>query len=507
MKFLKKYWFVIFILIIASVLRFYRLPELFFFNIDDEWFNYIVRKIVVLHKPILIGWEIPGGLQVPPVLYYFGAILMFIFRGNPLGFAINASIISVIGVLLSFYVGRYLFNSYRIGIYSAIIYCFSYLINIYSKVTIIYLGPILSLLVYLSLLKIIDKRKKWLYVLAITLVFSTQEGSVISLIVLSVLTLLLYKVKLKLKDYIFPLLIFLSCFTPLIIFDLRHDFQLSKKIVNFMKPKTESQFSVNSIIPYYQLMFRTFTRMIVPTGPNDLNIQILPCNKNLNIINSQTPFFYPIIGIFFFLFFIFSSSSKQIKKGKTIILYHFLIIMIGLLIYSFIYPGYLHEWFFISFTPAFIFVIAYFLNHFNYYKFGKYTVVILLGVFIFLNLRYIYKENTSFGYLTKLTAVKNSIKTVGDKNFELEILGDGCNGYGYRYLYTYLNKEPVKSYTDGIFGGWLYPISNHDAEYKVVFVPKTDMNSQDLKKYMDYREKTFKIENVKNLELLYLRNK
>ncbi|MCM8787868.1 MAG: glycosyltransferase family 39 protein [Candidatus Omnitrophica bacterium] len=507
MKFLRKNWLVIILLIIAGFLRFYKLAEWYFFNIDEDWFSFIVRKIIVYKKPVLIGWEIPGGLYTSPVMYYFGALLMFLFKNNPLGMAINASFWGIIGVYFIYKVGKKLFRSEAMAIYSTTIYTFSYLVNIYNRLTLtIWLSPILALLTYLSLKKLIEEgKKKWLIILSSVFVFATQEGSLISMIILSLVSFVVFRKKIRIKDWIIPVLVLLLSFLPLFIFDLRHSFLLSKKTVNFFSLNKGHPINLFSIISYFKLMFTALTRMLIPTGPNDLNIQILPCKNYLEIIRNHTPLIYSLFGLFITLLFVFYSLKKNLWGGKLISL-HLLIVSFGLIFYSLINPGHLYEWFFVVLFPAFCFISAYFFDFVGRTKFGKTGVVFFLILFLFINLKYILTGTAAVGYQDKIGAVRYAAYVVRDKEFSLEMLGNGCNGYGYRYLFTYLNKEPAKSYMDYQYEGWLYPKKQEkDTSIKVILVPIVDLDTRELqRKYEELKVNSTQSEKFGNLEVLII---
>lgn len=506
-KLLKKHWFIIFLLISALFLRFFKLSDFYFFNIDEDWSNFIIRKIAVLHKPVLIGWDIPGGFYVPPVMYYYGSILMLIFKNNPLGFAINASVISILSVILVYFVGKEIFHSKKIAIFASVIYCFSYFVNIYSRLTVnLYLVPFLSLLTYYSLSQIIiNNRKKWLYLTAIILIFATQEGSTLSLIILVIVSLICFRPKIRFKNTVLPILIFLSSFISLLIFDFRHDFQISKRYLAVGGNFTSGISKNVQIIPAFTSLFTTFTRYIIPTGPNDLNVQILPCKKYFSLVSKATPKIFPILGLLLTSLFLFiPAKDKKIIFGKKLISIHLGIIMLGLILYSYLGIGYLYEWFFVMFTPAFSFIIGYLLSIIDKPGLRKTTVYLSVIIIALYNLKYFITGTNTISYQDKLAAAEYAKNILKGKSFELTVIGDGCNKYGYRYLFTYLNNEPVKSYLDYQYLDWLYkqsPPQNISA--KVIIVPRVDIVTDEQKnEYNKYKSQSVYLKSFGNLEVL-----
>ncbi len=507
--FTKYRFFILILLLISIFLRFYKIEEWFFFNIDEEWYNFIVRKITVLHKPVLIGWEIPGGILVPPVMFYFGAIVMLLFNNNPIGFALIASFFGVLGVVLTYIVGKKIFTSSTVGIYAAVIYCFSFLINIYNRLSInLLFAPILSLLTYFSLLKIIENReKKYLVVLGLVFAFSTQEGSMISLIFLTIIVLFIYKVKFRVRELFIPISIFLTTFIPVIIFDLRHNFLVTNKLTNILKNTPIGKISLSGVLFPVILLLRFSARILFPSGPADINIQLLPCKNYLSLIEQSTPTIYSLFGLLIFIFFIHRIIVNKSGVGPKIILYHLLIVVLGLLLFSVIKPGYVHEWFFVVLIPAFCYFIAYLLTFFSENKFLKFITFVFIIIFVVINLSYYFSLTSLVGYKDKLEAVEYSANTVGNRGFEFDVLGNKCNGYGYRYLFTYVGKEPKTPYVDDLYVNWLYTqdIINKDIEYKVIIVPMIDLADEKMvRKYQSLKKSAIKFKRFNNLEVLII---
>ncbi len=509
----KKNWIIVLLLLFACIFRFYKLSDWFFFNIDEDWYSYIVRKVVVYKRPVLIGWEIPGGITIPPIMYYWGSLVMLIFNNNPLGYAVTASFISIIGVLLIYYTGKKIFNSEKIGLYASIIYCFSYLVNIYNRLSItLFLGPVLAVLTYLSLYKVVKEKKiKWLYILSVVFILATQEGSMISLILLSIIILFSHLKKIKIKDYFFPLFLFLFItITPILIFDIRHNFQSTKKFISIFSQNKEENVKEGNFLDGYKLLFNSLPRMLFITGPNDLNTQILPCPAYKNIVSKATPSSYWLLGFIIILIFALKSlfNSKQVY-GQRLIISHLLIIFTGLTVFSYIMPSHLHEWFFILLTPAFSFIIGYFLNQLSLFRLGKLITIAFLSFFVVFNLDKIITGTSIVGYKDKLHAARFASDEVDNLPFVLNMLGDGCNGYGYRYLFTYLGKEPVGSYMDYLYLNWLYKTeSNVKPALNVTIVPLTDLTTNELRiSYNDLKRRSLKNKRFGNVEILILGDK
>lgn len=504
----KHRWSVLFLLlvIVTTLLRMYKLSEWFFFNTDEDSYSFIFRKIAFLHRPVLVSYEIPGGLLAPPVVYYFGALILLLSSGNPLGLALTSSLFGILSVILTYVVGRRIFKSEVLTIFATTIYCFSYFINIYSRLAInLPFGPILSLLTYLSLYFIVKKGKKaWIWPLAIFFIGATQEGSMISLIFLGILSLLILRRKSSLSYVFGPFLLFLSSFVPVFIFDLRHNFLVSQKFLHFFLSADHTSFKLTHFIEDLRVMSSALTRMVIVSGPNDINLQILPCTQYIEIIRQHTPFYFTMVGFLVILFFVIMSFSKKAVFGQKILSLHILITIVGLLVYSLIMPGYTYEWFFHMLLPAFSFILAYVIFFFTRFNMGKILVTAFFVIFIFLNLKLTISGTAVAGYKDKFSAVQFASSYVGDKEFEVKMLGNGCNGFGYRYLFTYFGKEPTTSYVDNQYVGWLYQKSvKSPPRLSVIIIPIIDLDTDTLKKtYATYKSFALAGRKFGNIEVL-----
>jgi 4-amino-4-deoxy-L-arabinose transferase-like glycosyltransferase len=512
-KFTKLFIGVLFL--VALYLRFYQLSSWFFFNVDEEWFLYIVRKLVQFKQPLLVGWEMPGGLLTTPVMYYVGGFLMWIGGNNPLALAVHAALVSTITVVLVFLVGRELFGR-RIAVIASIIFCASYIVNIYSRLTLsVYLGPLLSLLTYISLAKIKDKNSSiWLLPLAVVCIFSTQEGSLISLIILVFIFIVYYFRQLNKKLLILSFSLFCISFIPLFIFDLRHEFLATKRIVRFFAFKNEhnrnKKFVLNATLNNFNNFGSSLVRVFLPTGDADMNKQILPCSQYMLDKQRKTPYFYGIAGIVIAgLFILISLGNPKASIGQKIISLHLLIISGGLLIFSLFMPGHQYEWFFVLLFPAYVYIVACFCEKVWQIrgKLFRVGLIVLISLSLFINLEKTSLGTTTVGYEDKLRAMQFIKAHVANKTFELTYLGNGCNAYGYRYLLTYIGAEPNITYTDNNYAGWLYPTPKTVIPiYKVILVPVPDLKPEEQAEYTQLKSRSLNTFKEKNLEVFIVQN-
>ena len=116
--------FLLLLLTVSAFLRFYNLSHLLYWMFDEERDAFFVKRILVDHRPILIGGAIPEGFYLAPGYFYIASFFYLFSKGNPLGPAIVASSLGVISTFLIFFVTQKLFNK-KTAVFSSIIYAFS----------------------------------------------------------------------------------------------------------------------------------------------------------------------------------------------------------------------------------------------------------------------------------------------------------------------------------------------------------------------------------------------
>jgi len=86
------FFIVVIILFLAIFIRFNRVSELGYFMMDEERDGFLVSRMLVDHRPLLIGGSIPGGINVGPMFFYISAIPYYLSRLNPIGAAYAAGL-------------------------------------------------------------------------------------------------------------------------------------------------------------------------------------------------------------------------------------------------------------------------------------------------------------------------------------------------------------------------------------------------------------------------------
>ena len=504
------------LIVTAVILRFYKGPELFFWHVDEDIISLTVKRILVDHRPQLIGFPIPGGIYLGPLFYYIVSIIYFISRMSPFGLPIFSAIFGAIGTFLVYRVGATIFENKRVGFFASLIYCFSFLSNVYSRLFDgLTFAPILALLTYLILYQNIKykKPKNLLWLGVILLISAQNEGSSLSLIVLAIISWLIYRFKIPKKQFIVIIFIFLFFHLPLLIFDLRHNFFISKSFFSFLTKHSVSSstiFNIKPMLDSLNLFPNTLSRFLFISGEKDIAGQILPCPDLVNSRISHIPFPLFILAILILGFFLCLQFFKKRKIiGEKIILLHFLVIFGGILIYNLFLPGYFYEWVMVVFFPGLAFLTAIFIDAvFQVRNITKIMAILFLVLFIIFNFQSIIEATGRFGLSTKVSAVKYATEVIGDKQFYFDSLGS-CYAQGYMYLFWYFGKRPVYSYTDDMFTPTFYfKAKEPKPKVGVVMVnPSNNETKEFQEKYNSYKTKSILSKKIEDVEVLIIEDK
>ncbi|MBI3341908.1 glycosyltransferase family 39 protein [Candidatus Curtissbacteria bacterium] len=471
----------IFILVASFLLRVWHGQDFFFWHIDEEMLSLTTKRILVEHRPQLIGFPIPGGLYLGPLMYYIIAASYGIVGMNPSYLPLIAAIFGTITVFLVYRIGRDLFGE-RIALIASAIYGFSYLVNVYSRLfTGLTFVPILSLCVYFFIYKLVKTQsQKYFLLLGLTLLVAVQnEGSSLSLLLLAFICYLKFKYTVRIKPLLFLIFLFVVSHLPLFIFNLRHNNYLVGSFITFVtREKSAHLFSPVYLPGLLTILPSTFSRIFYIGGNLNISDQILPCPSLLTSRQLEIPLLLTIICAFVLLVFIFKASKKGASIGYKIVLYHLLIALAGIAFYNLFLPGYLYEWILVVLFPGLVFVAAVFLGTIR----RDYLIPFLsfsFVVFTFINVWSLAHTNSNFGLKNKMDAVSYVIGAVGDKPFELRSTGD-CYQNGYIYLFWQKGKLPVKSYEDERFSSTLdlNPSGNITPQMTATIVSPTLQNPQ-----------------------------
>ena len=479
------FWRILAILavILGVAFRLVRVGDLGYFMLDEERDAFLVRRMLVDHRPLLIGGVIPGGINVGPLFFYISAIPYELSNLNPVGPAYAAALVGVLSVLAVYFIGKKLFDE-KTAILATIFSGFSLLNIIYNRpwwpLT---MSQLVVLVAYFALLKLVIKgsdlaeQGRTLTLLVFALIVGAQsDPSTLSLIPLSVIWLWWKRKQIKLpgKLIVSMIGIFLLAHITWFIFELRHDFLNTRAGVNLFGKVFKGPTLASAKVGPFQTLQMTSAmlyRLFIPTGELDVTKQISPAEEFMKprLEGVWWPGAWGLLaGIFIYTFL---ASKGYTLKGVTfsdkllarqILSLHFIISLAGILAYTFAFPGYVHEWMWAFMFPAFFLMTAdillMFTKLFKMGSFVNFPLVVAVVIWAIWQLTLFSRLTNIAGLGAKLKIVEEAQAQIVGRPYELRSEGQDALRYGgWRYLFTLSGNPPVKSYMDYVYQNWLYP--------------------------------------------------
>ncbi len=267
----KEIWTLFLILGVGAFLRLYRIGEYMTFLGDESRDMIIVRRLLVeLHPPLIGPGTSIGNMYLGPLYYYMMAIPTLIGSFSPVGPAIMVAVLGILTIALVWWVGKEWFGK-TAGLIAAGMYAISPTIIIFSKSSWNpNIMPFFALLCIYSIWKVWQKDEfNWLIVLGISYAFVLQSHylGLLLLPVLGLYWLLTYlrvkkenTFKIFMKKSVIGASLFLILMSPLLIFDLRHNFQNFNSMRKF---SLESGGSFGGPVKGFTNFIPTFNKSVV----------------------------------------------------------------------------------------------------------------------------------------------------------------------------------------------------------------------------------------------------
>ncbi len=343
----KKIKYLILILLIAFYFlsRLYRLEDIYTFSFDQYRDAWVAKQIIIDRRPTLIGPQSSlYGIFYGPGFYYYLAFFYWLFGLHPLGGAIAAIFFGFASLILLFYLAEEIF-SLRVAVITSFIYLFSLQINLLNR-DCRNDPPLMafSLVILLLLHRLSKDKKKTLFKKVSLLGFVAGLGWHFHFAALAFLPLIIFsfwilKVKEFFKNILVVTLSFLITFAPLVIFDFRHHFQISKSFGDLLR-KTSSSFAINifqRIFSNFILVFKNFWEIVIPEQ----------CSLTIRL-------FFLFSVLFFIAFFLLKEKLEEKKKIYKLFLFW---TVFPIFLFSF-YQRESRYYFFLLNFPVFIVFLA-----------------------------------------------------------------------------------------------------------------------------------------------------
>lgn len=240
LKILKNQWLWLFLILIVSIiLRFWDISSSQHLTYDEARDYIILKRILVDHKFTLVGptLSIAPGFFLPPFYYYSLLPFVKIFDFHIIGPDIYTVTLGAVSVFFFYFLAKDFF-----GIIPAIVATFSFAINPYLVQTSKHAwNPntifLFSILFFLSVERYLFKKQREWFVLAS---FSLAWAIGLHLTAIVFIPLYLYLIFLEIKNKFFGkttiigITLFIFIFSPLLFFDIKHNFPISKAGMSYL---------------------------------------------------------------------------------------------------------------------------------------------------------------------------------------------------------------------------------------------------------------------------------
>lgn len=328
LKLASSHWPIILILILAAVLRFWRLEELTTFGGDQGYDFLIVKRMIVDGKFTLLGPKIGpynqiGNLYLGPAYYYLIAPFLLIFSLDPIGPAVLTALLAIATIAIIYLICNK-FISKSVAALASALYAFNvFLIDQSRASSNPHLIPFFAcILIYSTLQIAISKSKSSLW----PILAGLSGGIMFQFHYLSLSLippfLIMMIISRNLKKLIPSFLTFLAAISPQILFEIRHEFFITnlflKQLSAGQNVSTIGQFGNQLSISLQKifLIFLSTNKFLYILIPSLLILIILQIRRNKKF--SHTAVFLTSTIIFGLIFASIYSRNLEIHYFASI---------------------------------------------------------------------------------------------------------------------------------------------------------------------------------------------
>jgi hypothetical protein len=474
----------IFILFLGFVFRIVNFSQNYYYGIDEELMNLIQKQIALAQHFPMVGSFSAIGSFLLPYFYYIGALILKVSNLSPIGQGYFAAILGVISSFFIFRLGTKLINQ-KIGLLSAFFYSTSFLMVLFDRrFWHISISPLLTILTILFLHSIKKGNLKFVYLLMLTLLAGWSTDYVNLILFLFVIVMwFLWKLPILKKEVMISIVLFLVLNTPLLIFEIRHDFYSSNILLNYFNDKnvtveqekrshllnrTREDQAIFSIIQ----PFISFSRSIYMVTDKNITKQHSYCQQYVDDRNKDQGWMLPMLTLLLTAWFFYLGIKNKINQdGFKLLSIFFGVYIIGLLIYGYLFSSDIFEHYLANLFPVWFLILGVVVSTIK-------SRILLAGIilgFLIINSYSILTAYNPLGWKYKseiATFVATTLK--GDK-FSLESIGSCHNWDGFYYSFVSSGVIPVKSMYDPTYS-WLYdytPDIKHPDKVVMLFAKPT----------------------------------
>lgn len=224
---------------VAAFLRLYHIDTWQHFFGDEGREMFAAADIFRLHAFPLLGPPLAvGNMSLGPIFYYIIAIPVWLAHYQPWGGAATVALFGIATVWLLYRLCADILGSPKAGVIASALYATSQVVVYHARyVWNPNLAPFFVTLVLYSLAALCQGRQRWLPALGLSLSISLQLQPVLIISLPAVaLVWLIYRPPVTSPSLVFwAIVLFILAETPLVIFEMTHQFQNTKDWIDFFR--------------------------------------------------------------------------------------------------------------------------------------------------------------------------------------------------------------------------------------------------------------------------------
>lgn len=338
-------WLSIPFLLFATFFRFYNIYAFVTFLGDQGRDAIILKRIITLeHFPAIRAPSSVGGIFLGPFYYYLVAPFLLLFNFNPVGPAFGVAMLSLVGLACAYFILRKEVSNGTALIF-LILATFSAVLTDLSRFSWNpNLLPFFSFFTLYFFYKTLTKSDyHWSFLFGMFFSFSVQLHYLALLMVFSMIIIFSYYLlqkKLSKKDIISVFLSiasFILFSSPLILFDVRHQFLNSKNFISLFSQKdvvSKSSFFSRFLETNAAFYNHIFQISIHPYAALLLSISILAATIYIMRKNNNVLIMFHTVNMFLFIASFSTLNSFRHPHYYGSILLSFLVVVAYLLAFG-----------------------------------------------------------------------------------------------------------------------------------------------------------------------------